>query len=173
MPPILQKRSRNGSRMENNSICFKSPVGYISVEANSTHILSIGFTNGPQKNAESTILLDLVQEQFSAYFNGALTAFDLPLEIRGTDFQRKVWQHLLTIPFGKTCSYLDLALDLGDPKAIRAVAAANAKNKHLIVIPCHRVIAKNGQMQGYAGGIARKEQLLLHEKGLSQASLFG
>ncbi len=159
--------------MENNSICFKSPVGYISVEANSTHILSIGFTNGPQKNAESTILLDLVQEQFSAYFNGALTAFDLPLEIRGTDFQRKVWQHLLTIPFGKTCSYLDLALDLGDPKAIRAVAAANAKNKHLIVIPCHRVIAKNGQMQGYAGGIARKEQLLLHEKGLSQASLFG
>jgi methylated-DNA-[protein]-cysteine S-methyltransferase len=159
--------------MENNSICFKSPVGYISVEANNTHVLSIGFVNGPQKNGESTVLLDLVQEQFSAYFNGALTVFDLPLEIRGTDFQRKVWQHLLTIPFGKTCSYLDLALDLGDPKAIRAVAAANAKNKHLIVIPCHRVIAKNGQMQGYAGGITRKEQLLMHEKGLSQASLFG
>jgi methylated-DNA-[protein]-cysteine S-methyltransferase len=159
--------------MENNSICFKSPVGYISVEVNSTHVLSVRFVNGPQKNGESTVLLDLVQEQFSAYFNGALTAFDLPLEIRGTDFQRKVWQHLLTIPFGKTCSYLDLALDLGDPKAIRAVAAANAKNKHLIVIPCHRVIAKNGQMQGYAGGITRKEQLLMHEKGLSQASLFG
>ena len=85
-----------------------------------------------QKNAESTILLDLVQEQFSAYFNGALTAFDLPLEIRGTDFQRKVWQHLLTIPFGKTCSYLDLALDLGDPKAIRAVAAANVKTSILL-----------------------------------------
>lgn len=159
--------------MENNSICFKSPVGYISVEANSTHVLSVRFANAPQKNGESTVLLDLVQEQFSAYFNGTLTAFDLPLEIKGTDFQRKVWQHLLTIPFGKTCSYLDLALDLGDPKAIRAVAAANAKNKHLIVIPCHRVIAKNGQMQGYAGGITRKEQLLLHEKGLSQASLFG
>lgn len=159
--------------MENNSICFKSPVGYISVEANNTHVLSIGFANGPQKNGESTVLLDFVQEQFSAYFNGALTAFDLPLEIKGTDFQRKVWQHLMTIPFGKTCSYLDLALDLGDPKAIRAVAAANAKNKHLIVIPCHRVIAKNGQMRGYAGGITRKEQLLLHEKGLSQASLFG
>ena len=158
--------------MENNSICFKSPVGYISVEANSTHVLSVRFVNGPQKNGESTVLLDLVQEQFSAYFNGALTAFDLPLEIKGTDFQRKVWQHLLTIPFGKICSYLDLALDLGDPKAIRAVAAANAKNKHLIVIPCHRVIAKNGQMQGYAGGIAKKEQLLLHEKGLLQASLF-
>ena len=135
-------------------------------------MLSVRFANGPQKNGESTILLELVQEQFSAYFNGALTAFDLPLEITGTDFQRKVWQHLLTIPFGKTCSYFDLAVDLGDAKAIRAVAAANAKNKHLIVIPCHRVIAKNGQMQGYAGGIARKEQLLLHEKGLSQASLF-
>ncbi|MGB2242933.1 MAG: methylated-DNA--[protein]-cysteine S-methyltransferase [Flavobacteriaceae bacterium] len=159
--------------MENNSICFKSPVGYISVEGNSTHVLCIRFANGPHKNGESTVLLDLVQEQFSAYFNGTLTAFDLPLEIKGTDFQRKVWQHLLTIPFGKTCSYLDLALDLGDPKAIRAVAAANAKNKHLIVIPCHRVIAKNGQMQGYAGGITRKEQLLMHEKGLSQASLFG
>ena len=159
--------------MENNSICFKSSVGYISVEANSTHVLGIRFANAPQKNGESTVLLDLVQEQFSAYFNGGLTAFDLPLEIRGTDFQRKVWQHLMTIPFGKTCSYLDLALELGDPKAIRAVAAANAKNKHLIVIPCHRVIAKNGQMQGYAGGIAKKEQLLLHEKGLSQASLFG
>ncbi len=158
--------------MENNSICFKSPVGYISVEANSTHVLSVRFANGPQKNSESTVLLNLVQEQVSAYFNGTLTAFDLPLEIKGTDFQRKVWQHLLTIPFGKTCSYLDLALDLGDAKAIRAVAAANAKNKHLIVIPCHRVIAKSGKMQGYAGGIARKEQLLLHEKGLLQASLF-
>jgi len=154
-------------------MCFNSPVGYISVEANSTHVLSICFVNGPQKNGESSVLLDLVQEQFNAYFNGALTVFDLPLEIMGTDFQRKVWQHLLTIPFGKTCSYLDLALDLGDPKAIRAVATANAKNKHLIVIPCHRVIAKNGQMQGYAGGITRKEQLLMHEKGLSQASLFG
>jgi len=173
LPPILQKKSRNGSRMENNSMCFNSPVGYISVEANSTHVLSICFVNGPQKNGESSVLLDLVQEQFNAYFNGALTVFDLPLEIMGTDFQRKVWQHLLTIPFGKTCSYLDLALDLGDPKAIRAVATANAKNKHLIVIPCHRVIAKNGQMQGYAGGITRKEQLLMHEKGLSQASLFG
>ncbi|MAJ37603.1 MAG: cysteine methyltransferase [Flavobacteriaceae bacterium] len=158
--------------MGNNSICFKSPVGYISVEANSTHVLSVRFANGSQKNGGSTVLLDLVQEQFSAYFNGALTAFDLPLEITGTDFQRKVWQHLLTIPFGKTCSYLDLALDLGDPKAIRAVAAANAKNKHLIVIPCHRVIAKSGKMQGYAGGITRKERLLLHEKGLLQGSLF-
>jgi len=135
-------------------------------------VLSICFANGPQKNGEPTVLLDLVQEQFNAYFSGALTVFDLPLEFTGTDFQRKVWQHLLTIPFGKTCSYLDLALDLGDAKAIRAVATANAKNKHLIVIPCHRVIAKNGQMQGYAGGITRKEQLLLHEKGLLQASLF-
>ncbi|MAJ31135.1 MAG: cysteine methyltransferase [Flavobacteriaceae bacterium] len=158
--------------MENNSICFNSPVGYISAEANNTHVLSIRFANGPQINRESTVLLNLVQEQFSAYFNGTLTAFDLPLEFTGTDFQRKVWQHLLTIAFGQTCSYLDLALALGDAKAIRAVAAANAKNKHLIVIPCHRIISKSGKMQGYAGGIARKEQLLRHEKGLLQASLF-
>ena len=100
MPHILQKRLRNGLRMENNSICFNSPVGYISVEANNTHVLSIRFANGPQKNRESTVLLNLVQEQFSAYFNGTLTAFDLPLEFTGTDFQRKVWQHLYFLNTG-------------------------------------------------------------------------
>ena len=81
----------------------------------------------------------------------------------GTEFQKKVWQELLNIPFGKTCSYLELSKKLGDVKAIRAVAAANGKNPLWIVIPCHRVIGSDGSLTGYAGGLWRKKWLLEHE----------
>lgn len=116
-------------------------------------------------------LLDCVN-QLSAYFNNDLKEFDLKLNPKGTEFQKKVWTQLLNIPFGKTCSYLELSKQLGDPKAIRAVASANGKNPLWIIVPCHRVIGSDGSLTGYAGGLHRKQWLLNHERINKQQSLF-
>lgn len=110
--------------------------------------------------------------QLEQYFRGERTYFDLKLQPKGTEFQQKVWQTLREIPFGKTISYLDMAKKLGDVKAIRAVAAANAKNPLWIVIPCHRVIGTDGSLTGYAGGLWRKKWLLQHETPTQQQNLF-
>jgi O-6-methylguanine DNA methyltransferase len=107
----------------------------------------------------NTSLLKL-QEQLDLYFNKELEEFNLPLDQAGTDFQKSVWNALLEIPFGNTISYLELSKKLGDPKAIRAVANANAANKIAILIPCHRVIGSDGSLTGYAGGLWRKKHLL-------------
>ncbi|MCB2206682.1 MAG: methylated-DNA--[protein]-cysteine S-methyltransferase [Bacteroidetes bacterium] len=101
-----------------------------------------------------------LQEQIDLYFNKKLEKFKLPLDMAGTDFQKSVWNALLEIPFGKTNSYLELTKKLGDPKAIRAVANANAANKIAIIIPCHRVIGSDGSLTGYAGGLWRKKYLI-------------
>ncbi|RAK23607.1 methylated-DNA-[protein]-cysteine S-methyltransferase [Flavobacterium aquaticum] len=110
--------------------------------------------------------------QLQDYFNGKRTDFTFKINPLGTDFQKNVWQELLNIPFGKTCSYLDLSKKLGDVKAIRAVASANGKNPLWIVIPCHRVIGSDGSLTGYAGGLWRKKWLLEHENPVKQESLF-
>jgi methylated-DNA-[protein]-cysteine S-methyltransferase len=105
-----------------------------------------------------------VREQLQAYFAGELIDFDLPLAPEGTEFQRKVWNALRRIPFGRTCSYADVARRVGNPQAMRAVGAANGRNRIAIVVPCHRVIAADGTLGGYGGGLDRKEWLLRHEK---------
>src|SRR5690606_1404800 len=110
--------------------------------------------------------------QLQEYFQGIRKAFDLKLNPEGTPFQKQVWKLLQQIPFGKTISYLDLAKQLGDVKAVRAVANANAKNPLWIIVPCHRVIGSNGSLTGYAGGLHRKEWLLHHENPFKQQSLF-
>ncbi|MBT8184752.1 MAG: methylated-DNA--[protein]-cysteine S-methyltransferase, partial [Eudoraea sp.] len=116
--------------------------------------------------------LQEVVYQLNEYFEGKRTSFDLQLNPKGTAFQKRVWEALLEIPFGKTLSYLELALKLGDVKAIRAVAAANGKNPIWIVIPCHRVISSDGALTGYAGGLHRKKWLLDHESPVIQQTLF-
>lgn len=98
--------------------------------------------------------------QLGAYFSGRLTAFDLPLSMKGTDFQRRVWRALLQIPYGETCSYAELARAIGAPAAVRAVGAANGRNPIAIVVPCHRVIGANGKLVGYGGGLPMKQMLL-------------
>jgi methylated-DNA-[protein]-cysteine S-methyltransferase len=103
-------------------------------------------------------------KQLSDYLEGRRTEFSLPLHFEGTDFQRKVWEQLQTIPFGETISYAELAKRAGNPKAMRAAGSANGKNPFCIVVPCHRVIAKDGTIGGYAGGLARKRKLLAVEK---------
>jgi methylated-DNA-[protein]-cysteine S-methyltransferase len=110
--------------------------------------------------------------QLNEYFEGSRKHFDLKLNPEGTDFQKKVWKQLEQIPYGKTLSYLELSEQLGNVKAIRAVANANGKNPLWIVVPCHRVIGSNGSLTGYAGGLHRKQWLLEHESPYKQQSLF-
>ncbi len=105
-----------------------------------------------------------VYPQLKEYFSGERKCFDLPLEIEGTDFQKKVWGELVKIPFGTTISYKELAVRLGDEKVIRAAASANGANPLPIVIPCHRVIGSDGSLVGYAGGLKIKEKLLVLEE---------
>jgi methylated-DNA-[protein]-cysteine S-methyltransferase len=102
--------------------------------------------------------------QLTEYFAGQRRAFDLPLAPRGTGFQRLVWEALTRIPHGETRSYRELACSLGRPSACRAVGAANGQNPISIIVPCHRVIASNGDLTGYAGGLAAKRWLLDHER---------
>ncbi|MCM4160181.1 methylated-DNA--[protein]-cysteine S-methyltransferase [Antarcticibacterium flavum] len=116
--------------------------------------------------------LKLAVHQLDSYFKGELQEFQLKINPEGTAFQKRVWQALMEIPFGSTVSYLQLARQLGDLKAIRAVAAANGRNPLWIVVPCHRVIGTNGSLTGYAGGLWRKQWLLNHENPPLQQELF-
>ncbi|OKS87090.1 Methylated-DNA--protein-cysteine methyltransferase [Mucilaginibacter polytrichastri] len=108
-------------------------------------------------------LLKLAIKQLDEYFSGDRKVFDLPLQQPGTIFQQDVWQHLLQIGYGKTISYAQLSKQMENPLAIRAIAAANGKNKLWIIVPCHRVIGSDGSLTGYAGGLRRKQWLLEHE----------
>lgn len=110
-------------------------------------------------------------EQMIEYFNGNRRVFEFPIVQEGTGFQQKVWGELMHIPFGKTISYLELSRRLGDPKVIRAAAAANGKNHVAIVVPCHRVVGSNNELVGYAGGLKRKKWLLQHEKKIAYGVL--
>ena len=113
----------------------------------------------PGRNA----LADLTETQLAAYFAGQSCAFDLPLALSGTDFQRLVWRELIRIPAGQTVSYSELAARIGRPDAVRAVAAANGANRFAVIVPCHRVLGADGSLTGYAGGLWRKRALIDHE----------
>jgi AraC family transcriptional regulator, regulatory protein of adaptative response / methylated-DNA-[protein]-cysteine methyltransferase len=112
-------------------------------------------------------LIEELEKQINEYFQGKLKKFDLKLNIIGTDFQKKVWNELIQIPYGETRSYKQQSLNLNNPLAIRAVASANGKNRIAIIIPCHRVIGENGNLTGYGGGIANKRFLLELERKFS------
>jgi methylated-DNA-[protein]-cysteine S-methyltransferase len=124
--------------------------------------------------SKTTELLLDIQKQLNAYFAGKIQDFDIPLQFVGTEFQQKVWNQLLQIKYGETDSYLSLSKKLANQKAIRAVASANGANAISIIIPCHRIIGSNGELIGYAGGLAAKKKLLeLENPGLqNQLSLF-
>ncbi|MCM3513235.1 methylated-DNA--[protein]-cysteine S-methyltransferase [Carnobacterium inhibens] len=113
---------------------------------------------------ENTVGLQLYHQQFLDYFNGSRTTFTLPLDVNGTLFQQKVWKALTTIPYGQTKSYGEIAAEIGQSGAFRAVGTAIGKNPLLIVVPCHRVIHKNGKLAGYRGKLDMKETLLSLEK---------
>lgn len=112
------------------------------------------------------------QAQLTEYFAHQRQSFDIPLAAQGTNFQKQIWQLLLQIPFGETVSYGSLAQKIGQPDAARAVGAANGRNPLSIIVPCHRVIAANGKLTGYAGGVDRKQWLLAHEQKVGAPTLF-
>ena len=152
---------------------INSPLGYIKIVGDNDGITQVTVLNTEEKATDiiPSVLEDCVI-QFNEYFEGSRKQFDLKLNPQGTDFQKKVWELLKKIPSGKTLSYLQLSKQLGDIKAIRAVANANGKNPIWIIIPCHRVIGTNGKLTGYAGGLHRKQWLINHESEYKQQSLF-
>ncbi|MCB0430737.1 MAG: methylated-DNA--[protein]-cysteine S-methyltransferase [Flavobacteriales bacterium] len=150
--------------MEHAHSIFPSPIGPLAVTASDKGVVSVLFTDEPVHISSSHPILEACAKQLAAYFSGSSQTFNLPLDMQGTEFQLRVWNCLLEIPFGQSLSYLEEARKLGDEKAIRAVAAANGQNPVAILVPCHRVIGSDGSLTGYAGGVWRKEWLLRHEK---------
>ena len=149
---------------------LQTPIGSLEIKATQEGIKSVYFVDVTEETRPGK-LTDLAKQQLKAYINGTLTAFNLPLSPDGTDFQCKVWAQLSRIPYGETCSYSHIANQLKNPKAVRAVGAANGKNPISIIVPCHRVVGANGTLTGYAGGLARKSWLLNLENPQSTLTL--
>jgi methylated-DNA-[protein]-cysteine S-methyltransferase len=146
---------------------YESPVGLIKIGGTEQYIAEISFIdNKEQIEHGAPGISDMIHqctEELIEFFAGRRKVFTVPVHQDGTDFQKRVWSELLEIPFGKTISYLDLSKKLGDPKAIRAAASANGKNKIAIIVPCHRVIGSDKTLVGYSGGLWRKKWLLQQE----------
>ena len=168
--------SRNGDCVRLKWI--SSPLGPLVAGATSEGLCLLEFTDRRMIEAQFQTVhsrlgrplvpgtndhLELVSDELTRYFDGTLQTFTVPLSYPGTEFQRQVWEELLEIPYGETRSYQDIAKAVGDRNAVRAVGRANGLNRIAIVIPCHRVVNKNGDLGGYGGGLRRKEYLLDHE----------
>ena len=151
---------------------IKTPLGIARIEGDENGVSAISVLDEGAISISIPEILQNAVNQLNEYFEGKRLNFDLKLNPKGTDFQKKVWKGLLQIPYGKTRTYLEQSKVLGDVKAIRAVASANGKNPLWIVVPCHRVIGSDDSLTGYAGGLWRKKWLLEHENPTMQQSLF-
>jgi len=145
---------------------FESPIGPLLLAGSKAGLLLVSFASGnwprnvdPEWRPDTTAFVEVVQ-QLQSYFAGQRKNFDLALILEGTDFQKRVWTALRKIPYGETISYKELAEMIGSPKAVRAVGAANGANPIPIIIPCHRVIGRDGSLTGFGGGLPLKKQLL-------------
>jgi methylated-DNA-[protein]-cysteine S-methyltransferase len=165
----MLSQNRTGSTIFTATL--QSPVGTLHLAAIDSALLAVVWRreSTPQlpfdtaiERADHPVLGETIR-QLGQYFAGERRSFELPLEFRGTDFQRQVWTTLLAIPFGETRSYLDVARSLGNPDAVRAVGAANGRNPISIIAPCHRVIGTSGALTGFGGGLEAKAWLLAHE----------
>jgi methylated-DNA-[protein]-cysteine S-methyltransferase len=148
---------------------LKSPIGQIKLTGDDKSVNSILFVFDDTEMEEENLNSVLIQckNELLEYFAGKRKEFEVPVAQAGTEFQQKVWNELLKIPYGKTVSYNFIAELLGDKKSIRAVGGSNGKNQISIIVPCHRVIGSDGSLTGYAGGLWRKKWLLNHEKEFS------
>lgn len=165
---------------------IESPIGKILLIASESHLLAVAMEqqrHGPEidksweyrtcpgkpdKTDKDILPLTMAAEQLEEYFSGKRKEFSLPVELKGTEFQRRVWQELSRIPYGESISYGELARRVGSPKASRAVGLANGRNPITIIIPCHRVIGADGRLTGYGGGLPRKKFLLDFEAGIEK-----
>ncbi|MDO4165945.1 MAG: methylated-DNA--[protein]-cysteine S-methyltransferase [Eubacteriales bacterium] len=154
-----------------DSFIYKSPIGMLKICENEGRITNLYLQQGDpsmvsmQNNVQHSDLLYEAYKQLEEYFRGNRKQFDLPLHYAGTPFQRQVWSELQNIPYGETRCYEDIAIGIGNEKAVRAVGQANNRNPIMIIVPCHRVIRKNGEIGGFGCGIEVKEYLLNLEKG--------
>lgn len=149
-----------------------SPVGALKLVAHDQALVAVMWDNEDHKRVRLAELIEdrqhpillRVKKQLEEYFAGQRQQFDLPLDFQGTDFQQQVWQALLTIPYGEKRSYKEIAVQIGNEKAVRAVGAANGRNPISIIAPCHRVIGSSGALVGFAGGLDKKQILLSLEQ---------
>jgi methylated-DNA-[protein]-cysteine S-methyltransferase len=153
--------------IEKNISVINSPLGSIIIEGTMEAISRIEFAIPQAEKIHASDLHNNCIKQLNEYFEGTRKDFSFPIDQEGTPFQQEVWKALLTIPYGQTLSYIQLAKQLGDEKAVRVVGGANGKNKIAIVVPCHRVIGNNNTLTGYAGGLEKKKWLLQHEHNFS------
>ena len=137
---------------------YQSPLAPMIIKADDEALLSLAF--GSTEEKDQSPILDQVKRELDEYWDGKRTVFSVPLNAVGTPFQQKVWQALLTIGYGETRSYGEIAAQIGNPKACRAVGMANNRNPISIIIPCHRVIGSDGRLVGYGGGLDKKVWLL-------------
>ncbi|WP_139785560.1 methylated-DNA--[protein]-cysteine S-methyltransferase [Cytobacillus gottheilii] len=158
--------------MELKMTTYQSPIGLIEITGAEQGIVSILFS---EESAQDSVNVESVPapmkqclKQLDEYFKGERMDFSFPFAFAGTDFQKKVWNALTTIPYAKTGSYKQIAVAIGNEKAVRAVGMANSKNPISIAVPCHRIIGSSGKLTGYAGGLWRKEWLLKHEQTMAE-----
>ena len=140
-----------------------SPIGKLHIKATDRGLIAVDLEDDHTSLLTNNIV-DMTIIQLKAYFQGDRSMFTVPLELKGTEYQQKVWQALLEIPYGKTVSYKDIACKIGNPKGSRSVGGANNKNPILIIVPCHRVIGSNGELVGYGAGLDKKSILLELER---------
>ncbi len=163
--------TRIGTDTETLTTIVGSPVGTLTLEAQDGCLVGLHLeeqrhpTVPPPRSRRDDGRFDEIRTQLDEYFAGERTAFEVPLRLEGTEFQRRVWDALCRIPYGETISYGELARRVGNPKASRAVGLANGRNPVAIIVPCHRVIAADGTLGGYGGGLGRKTVLLDLEAG--------
>lgn len=145
---------------------YDSKVGLLEIESTEKAITKVHFSRKNKIKSDSRLppVIKKCTKQLDEYFKGKRKTFSLELQLEGTDFQKKVWEQLLRIPYGKTASYKDVAVAVGNEKAVRAVGGANGMNNIAIIIPCHRVIGADGDLVGFGGGLWRKVWLLNHER---------
>ena len=150
---------------------LESPIGIIEIIASSAGLYSVKFKDGkiklPKGKIKSNKIIIQTKKQLKEYFLHKRKSFDLPFDIGGSDFQKKVWEEISKIPFGQTITYTQLAKRMGNENLSRAVGTANGKNPIWVIIPCHRVVGMGGELTGYAGGLKRKQWLLEHESNKS------
>jgi len=151
---------------------LKTQLGYLEINGTEKGISKIEFLSFRVRINRVPAILKPCVNELKEYFQGKRREFTIKLDLTGSEFQLKVWNELLKIPYGTTISYFELAKRVGDAKALRAVGGANGTNPVVILVPCHRVIGRNGKLIGYGGGIKRKKWLLEHEHAFAQRDLF-
>lgn len=157
---------------ENLVAFYNSPIGILEISGNDEGVSSVLFVEKAAPIVRTPACLKDCVSQLDDYFKGSRKEFSVKLDLRGTDFQKRVWRELEKIPYGSTVSYRNIARAIGSIQAVRAVGRANGQNPLTVIIPCHRVIGSDGSLTGYGGGLWRKEWLLNFEKGLPQRNVF-